>query len=443
MNDNDDNNKGNEDQPLLQPYQGITVENDGDDVPLDTLADSIRFIIKRDSEMALHLNAPPSPWKLDSIVRSPMLSSPHLMHIPDLQKRRNTQVEKYKLQQKQKKEERKQRRIMRERLESLDQTKTNVDYKNDHGEEHVTLRDEDEQWERKRKAKLQQVMEKSTSNQSFASSSGYSTTDKSTASYSPTADMLYELKKEFEKTQNPTSVSIMYGIINTVIVLPVLMSFGSIIYHDEFFRPYLPVLVKLTVVSGVVHQLSFSTFSTLPFAVGQVQDAGLIFLSTIASNIVKYCKDDGRDDEEILATILIGLSLFTTILGVALVIIGRLKLASYVEYLPTPVVGGYLAFIGFFCGQGGMSLMSNVQVSGVLEWYKFAHVQEIIWSLPGILGGIGIYVSMRTIKHMAVLPCAVTSIVVIFYITLGVTGTSLYDAKTLGWVNQADDPPVW
>jgi SulP family sulfate permease len=33
----------------------------------------------------------------------------------------------------------------------------------------------------------------------------------------------------------------------------------------------------MTVVSGVVHQLCFSMFSSLPFAVGQVQDAGLIF----------------------------------------------------------------------------------------------------------------------------------------------------------------------
>ena len=348
-------------------------------------------------------------------------------------------------------EGRKQIRIMNERLESYNQTN------NDHGEDQVTIGDEDEnqdeQWEKKQKMELQTVIVKSASNQSlFASSVGYSTStagDKSSTNSnninSPisTADMLNELKKEFDKTKSPPPVSIMYGIINTVIVLPVLMSFGSIIYQDEFFRPYLPVLIKLTVVSGVVHQLCFSAFSTLPFSVGQVQDAGLIFLSKITSNIVKYCKEDGRDDEEILATTLIGLSLFTTMLGISLVLIGRLKIASYVKYLPTPVVGGYLAFIGFFCGQGGISLMSNVHVSGVLEWYKFAHIQEIIWSLPGILGGIGIYISMRKMKHMAVLPCAVAFIMIIFFITLGVTGTSLYDAKTLGWVNQADDPPIW
>jgi hypothetical protein len=62
---------------------------------------------------------------------------------------------------------------------------------------------------------------------------------------------------------------ILYGMINATIILPVLMSFTSIIYRDNAFGPYMNGLTKLTIVSGIVHQLCFSTFSTLPFAVGQ------------------------------------------------------------------------------------------------------------------------------------------------------------------------------
>ena len=78
-------------------------------------------------------------------------------------------------------------------------------------------------------------------------------------------------------------------------------------------------------------------FSSLPFAVGQVQDAGLIFLSSIASGIVKHCRDRGHDVESTLATVTVGLSLCTAILGVALVILAKLKVASVVKNLPTPV----------------------------------------------------------------------------------------------------------
>lgn len=126
-----------------------------------------------------------------------------------------------------------------------------------------------------------------------------------------------------------------YGSINAIIVLPILMSFGSIIYRDDAFAPYMPVLIKLTLVSGVVHQLCFSTLSSLPFAVGQVQDAGLIFLSSMASAMVQYCRAQGHDEETMLATVTVGLAIATALLGVGLVLVGYLRLAQYVKHLPT------------------------------------------------------------------------------------------------------------
>ena len=36
----------------------------------------------------------------------------------------------------------------------------------------------------------------------------------------------------------------------------------------------------------------------------------------------------------------------TAALGVVLVLVGRARLAKFVSYLPMPVIGGYLAFIG-------------------------------------------------------------------------------------------------
>jgi len=143
------------------------------------------------------------------------------------------------------------------------------------------------------------------------------------------------VESDVEMTKNPAWICALYGLINATIVLPVLMSFGAIIYRDEAFSPYMPVLVKLTLVSGIVHQLCFSTLSSLPFAVGQVQDAGLIFLSSMASSMVQHCRSRGVDDESMLATVTVGLSLCTALLGLGLVLVGYFGLAQYVQMLPT------------------------------------------------------------------------------------------------------------
>lgn len=245
----------------------------------------------------------------------------------------------------------------------------------------------------------------------------------------------------FENESNPISASIMYGLINTVILLPVEASFGHIIYGDEFFKPYLPVLVKLTLISALVHQACFSMFSSLPFAVGQVQDAGLIFLSSIASGIVKHCRDRGHDVESTLATVTVGLSLCTAILGVALVILAKLKVASVVKNLPTPVVGGYLAFIGFFCGQNGLAMMANVEVKSLFE--QLFKEESLKLMLPGLIGGCLMFFLVKVLRHMAVLPTLLVIFLAGFYSILSLTNTSFEEATNNGWLTKGDVPPPW
>lgn len=70
------------------------------------------------------------------------------------------------------------------------------------------------------------------------------------------------------------------------------------------------------------------------------------------------------------------LCLSTLLLGLALIVLGRLRLASLVQYLPMPVIGGYLAFIGYFCGQAGLAFASGVRPplsKTAHAYYKLAH----------------------------------------------------------------------
>ncbi len=236
-------------------------------------------------------------------------------------------------------------------------------------------------------------------------------------------------------------INVLYGMINATIVLPVLLSFASIIYQDAFFSPFMPVLVKLTLSSGIIHQICFSSFSSLPFAVGQVQDAGLIFLHSMASYIVIYCRQNvpNCDDETLLTTVTILLALCTASLGCGLILIGRWKLAQYVQMLPTAVMGGYLAFIGYFCGLAGLKLMAGsppeFTLQTILDKWPFL--------LPGVVGGLFIYVSVRRLRHMAVLPSCILLLLCLFYTALIISGTTVEEATRMGWIRSMERPPSW
>ena len=45
---------------------------------------------------------------------------------------------------------------------------------------------------------------------------------------------------------------------------------------------------------------------------------------------------------------------------------GKLGLASIVQYVPLPTIGGYLAFVGLFCLKSGVTLATGVAVSPTL-----------------------------------------------------------------------------
>jgi len=228
---------------------------------------------------------------------------------------------------------------------------------------------------------------------------------------------------------------IIFGLINGVVLVPVMIGFAQIIFRDPFFEPKKALLVKAVLFSCVVHQTAFGLMSTLPFAVGQVQDAGLIFLSAMATSVVSICKDDGVSDTGTIATTLILLSSATTLLGLALILTGYFKLAALVQYLPQPVVGGYLAFIGMYCAEAGLQMMANTSVATFTEIPDaFTHGRARL-VVPGVATGLLLYGILRRFRHFAVLPCLLIAIPVCFFVVMLALGLSLDDVRETGWVD--------
>lgn len=97
---------------------------------------------------------------------------------------------------------------------------------------------------------------------------------------------------------------------------------ASICMQDHFFQPVLGQMVKLVFLSSGVHQIIFSIKSTLPFAVGQVQDVGLIFLSAMATSVVEASSKAGKDSDVTLGTVLVTLLLTTLLVGVLIILTG-------------------------------------------------------------------------------------------------------------------------
>jgi SulP family sulfate permease len=106
--------------------------------------------------------------------------------------------------------------------------------------------------------------------------------------------------------------------------------------------------------------------------------------------------------------------------------------------LPTCVVGGYLAYIGLFCGMAGVELMA-----GTSDVTMAVAMDKIAFILPGIMGGLFIYGLVRTLWHMAVLPTCLALLISFFYFILWVQNVSVEEATDHGWIAKTEESAVW
>lgn len=150
---------------------------------------------------------------------------------------------------------------------------------------------------------------------------------------------------------------------------------------------------------------------------------------------------DGHTEEEIVATTLVLLSLGTALLGICLIVVGKAGLADAVSYLPMPVVGGYLAFIGYFCCQAGIALCISKPLVTFADWVYLFNERNLLLALPGLVAGVILTLASRKITNDAALPLIMVAIPVSFYVLLYITGENLETAREKGWVGQVA-PPV-
>jgi SulP family sulfate permease len=114
-----------------------------------------------------------------------------------------------------------------------------------------------------------------------------------------------------------------------------------------------------------------------------------------------------------------------------------------------PVIGGYLAYIGYYCGEAGISISSGTAVAGFSDWGNLTG-SDWLRVLPALLIGAGFITLCRVFAHphpaaVAVLPVGLIAIPAVFYAGLAVCGLTLADAQAAGWVIPPANhtPPFW
>ena len=218
------------------------------------------------------------------------------------------------------------------------------------------------------------------------------------------------------------------GVLMGVTEVIIALSLGSLIFSGEL-APYLPYGIGMALVTAALMMFGTSLTSRVPGVIGSTQDTSSVILAVIAAGLAGSLSAAGATDK--LTTVLVAIAAIALLTGVFFLALGFFKLGGLVRFVPYPVVGGFLAGTGWLLVQGSFSVMADFSLTLRNLPALFQPDQLILW-LPGVLFALVLFFGLRRIHHFLALPGILLGAVVLFYLALLLTGTSIDHAIDQG-----------
>jgi len=234
------------------------------------------------------------------------------------------------------------------------------------------------------------------------------------------------LKDEFASGKLSTNliVGLLIGITEVVFAI----SMGSLIFSGEL-NDYRAISIGVALFTCMVVLISISIMGSIPRIIATVQDSPAVIMALIVSGLVSSIPSGSVEAK--IATVLVTITITTLLTGGVLILLGHFKLGSLVRFVPYPVIGGFLAGIGWLLVQGSFGVMADFGLSlGTIGELVQAD-QMLLW-LPGLFIAIILFLGMRRIDHSLAMPAILLGVVLVFFLGLLVTGTTIEEAINLG-----------
>ena len=217
------------------------------------------------------------------------------------------------------------------------------------------------------------------------------------------------------------------ALISGLVVTTYQISFGSLIFSGDL-SPYLSAgigfcLMGVVLIGGLEALLS--------------GNPGMVAIPTVGSAVIvatmgaEIANELSGAPEKIFPTVTASITIASLLTGGAFLALGWFRLGNLIRYIPYPVIGGFLAGTGWLVASGALKTMNGISLS-LANMPRFAQSEALLRWLPGVLFGVILLLLVRRYKHYLITPLSILGAVILFYLVLWLSGTSLEQATQLG-----------
>lgn len=188
--------------------------------------------------------------------------------------------------------------------------------------------------------------------------------------------------------------------------------------------------IGVALIGSAIVGLAVALLGSLPGGVGQIQSAPVAVLVGASYGVVSSMPGTAQPIAGFM-TVLALVALSTLVTGAVFLSLGMLRLGRLVRYVPSPVVGGFMAGTGWLLLSGGVGVMSGVRPS-LASWQALFAPNILFHWLPGIAFGVVAVVVTRARRHFLAWPSLILGAAFLFYVALVLSGSSLADWRSEG-----------
>ncbi len=241
--------------------------------------------------------------------------------------------------------------------------------------------------------------------------------------------LFHELKRDLQPSRLLPSLSA--GLVTGILVIIIEISFASMIFSGDL-SIHLSKGIGFTLFGGFLIGMVVALTSNLPGAVGLPQDGPTAIITIIAVAIAGSLAGT-VSEEDIFYTIVAAISISSMMTGCFFLIMGKFRLGNLARFIPYPVMGGFLAGIGWLLVKGSIGVMTDIsldlsQVPGLFQ------PSILIKWLPGLLYAVLLLMVLQRHNHFLITPVMLLAAICLFYLLLSIAGISVSEAEARGWL---------
>ncbi|MFW6076771.1 MAG: SulP family inorganic anion transporter [Hyphomicrobiales bacterium] len=220
------------------------------------------------------------------------------------------------------------------------------------------------------------------------------------------------------------------GLLAGLLVVSMSISFPALVFTGQL-APYLGFGIAMALFSSAILCAVMSFTSSYPPAAATAQAEPAVVMGVIGVSVTQALGNAAT--EAAFATLFAIIIVASLSLGLVFLVVGAWRFGNIIRYIPFPVIGGFMAYIGWLLFVGGLATMMG-EPPRLAALAGYFHGDALARWLPGVLLASGLMLLQLRHRHYLNMPLVILVSVFAFWLVVWLTGLSPVTLRAAGYL---------